>query len=74
MTRLLCHWEKCHTKEKWRPISYDKNTNLGKICVTMTDLRVEFYEKIEESDVICEECSKLSGKTSKANFEKNNHY
>ena len=29
-----------------------------------------FYEKTELSDVICENCPKLGGETSKANFEK----
>ena len=29
-----------------------------------------FYEKTELSDVICEHCSKFSGKSSKAKFEK----
>ena len=56
-------------KEKLRPISHEKKTNLGKNCVTMTYLMVKFNEKTELSDVICGECSKSSGKTSKANFE-----
>ena len=35
----------------------------------MTDLMFNFYEKIKLSAVICEKCSKLSCKTSEANFE-----
>ena len=54
-----------------RPISHEKKTHLGKSCVTMTYLTDKFYEKPELSDVICEECSKSSGKTSKTNIEKN---
>ena len=38
---------------------------MAKSCVTMTDLMI----KTELSDFICEEFSKSSGKTSKANFE-----
>ena len=53
-----------------RPISHEKKTQLGKRCVTMTDLMDKFYEKNELSDVICEECTKSSGTTSKTNFGK----
>ena len=28
------------------PISHERKTNLGKSCVTMTDLMVNFYEKL----------------------------
>ena len=52
-----------------RPISHEKKTNLGKSCVTMTDLMEKFNEKTELSDVLCEECSKSSGLISKANSE-----
>ena len=45
-----------------RPISNDKKTHLGKSCVTMTDLMVKVYEKIELINVICKEFSKSSGK------------
>ena len=77
-TYLTCHAKK-KTIKRWLiyyvigrniteknliPISHDKKTNLGKICVTMTDLMVTFDEKTELTDVICEECSKSSGKTS----------
>ena len=67
MTNLLYHWEKYCTEKKLRPISHDKKTHLGKICVTMTDLMVKFYGKTELSDAICEEYSKSSCKTIKAN-------
>ena len=50
-----------------RPISHEKMTNLGKSCVTMTDLMDTFYGKTELSDVICEKCTKSSGTTSKPN-------
>ena len=53
-----------------RPISHEKMTHFGKSCVTMTDLMDKFYEKTELSDVICEECTKSSGTTSKTNYEK----
>ena len=45
-------------------------THLAKNYFNMNELVDKFYEKNEMSDIICEECSKLSGKTSKANFEK----
>ena len=45
-------------------------SHLTKNCVTMNELMDKFYEKTELSGVICEHCSKLSGKISKANFEK----
>ena len=53
-----------------RPISHEKKTHLGKSCVNMTYFMVIFHEKTELSDVICEECSKSTGFTSKVNFEK----
>ena len=53
-----------------RPISHEKKTHLGKICVTVTYLMVKFYEKTKLSDVICEGYSKSSGLTSKENLEK----
>ena len=52
-----------------RPISHEKETHLGKICMTKTDLMVKFYEKSELGDVICAEFSNSSGKTIKANLE-----
>ena len=58
------------SQRKLRPISHDKMTHLTKHCVTMNELIDMFYEKTELSDVICEGCSKLSGKSSKYNFEK----
>ena len=60
-----------HKNRKWRPISHEKKTHLTKVCVTTTDLMVKFDGKTDLSDVICDEYSKSSGKTSKANFEKN---
>ena len=36
-----------------RKTSNEKNTHLGKSCVTMTDLMDKFYETTELSDVIC---------------------
>ena len=62
-----------HKETKIKPISHEKNTHLGKSYVTMTDLMVKFYKNTELSGFICEEFSKSSGLTSKANFEKN-HY
>ena len=44
--------------------------HLANHCVTMNELIDIFYEKNEPSDVICEGCSKLSGKFSKSTFEK----
>ena len=55
--------------EKLVPISHQKKTHLGKSWVAMTDMMVKFYEKTELSDVICEECSMSSGKSSKDNSE-----
>ena len=52
-----------------RPISHDKMTHLAKKCVTMNELMGKLY-KAELSGVICEECSSLSGKISKVDFEK----
>ena len=51
-------------------ISHEKNTNLGKSCVTMKDLMKFFYETTELSDVICNICTKSSITTRKSNFEK----
>ena len=45
-------------------------THLPKNCVTMNEFMDKFYEKNELSHAICEECSKMSGKISRANFEK----
>ena len=53
-----------------RPISHEKMTNLGKSCITMTDLMEFFYEKTELSDVICEECTLSRITTRKSKFEK----
>ena len=44
-----------------RRISHEKKTHLGKICVTMKDLMNKFYEPNQLSDLICDECSKVSG-------------
>ena len=52
-----------------RPISHYKMTYLAINCVTMNDSMDTFYGKTDLSDVTCEECSKLSGRISKANFE-----
>ena len=57
--------------KKARRISHEKKTYLGKSCVTMNDLMSKFYETNELSDVICDECSKVSGTEQKSNFEKN---
>ena len=39
--------EEISQKEKdSRPIGHEKNTHLGKSCITMTYLMVKFYEKI----------------------------
>ena len=35
----------------------------------MNDLMSKFYESNELSDVICDECSKVSGTEKKSNFE-----
>ena len=43
-----------HKGKIMRPISHEKMTHLGKICVTMIDLMDKCYEKNELSDVICE--------------------
>ena len=53
------------------PICHHNMTYLAYHCVTMNELMDIFYEKTELSDVICENCPKLGGETSKANFEKN---
>ena len=55
--------------KKVRRISHKKKTHSGKICVTMSDLMSKFYESDELSDVICDECSKVSGTEQKSNFE-----
>ena len=52
------------------PISNDKMTHLANNCVTMDELMDKFYEKTDLSDVISEECPKLSSKRRKANIEK----
>ena len=74
MNNLLCHWEKYHRKKKLRPISHEKKSHLGKICVTIIDFIVTFDEKTDLSDVICEERSKSSGKPVKAILKNNNQY
>ena len=45
-------------------------TNLGKSCVTMSDLMEFLNETTELSDVICDECTKSRSTTRKSNFEK----
>ena len=52
-----------------RKIIHDKKTHLGESTVTMKDLMSKFYESNEESGVICDECSKVSGKNKKCNFD-----
>ena len=52
-----------------RRISHEKKTHLGKICVTMKDLMNKFYETNQLSDLICDECSKVSGTEKKCNFD-----
>ena len=37
-------------------------------CLTMNELMDKFYENVEMNDVICENCSKVNGKSSKAKF------
>ena len=54
---------------KTRPISHEKKTLLWNFCVTMIDLMDAFYEKTELGDVICEECTKPSGTTSKTDIK-----
>ena len=44
--------EEMSQREKMRSTSHEKMTNLGKSCVTMTDLMDKFYETAELSDVI----------------------
>ena len=51
--------------------SHEKNTNLGKSCVTMTDLMDRIYETNELSDVICDTCTNSSLTTIKSNLKKN---
>ena len=46
-------------------------TNLSKNCVTMNELIDKFYENTKPSDITCEKCPKLSGKSIRNNFEKN---
>ena len=57
-------------KRKLTPISHDKMTHLVKHCVTMNELMDKFYDNTDMSYVICEECSKLSYKSSKVDFKK----
>ena len=45
-------------------------THLANIFVTMNELMDKFDEKTELISLICEHCSKLSGKISKSKFEK----
>ena len=52
-----------------RQISHEKNTHLGKSCMTMKYLMNRFYETNEFSDVICDEYSNASGTEQKSNFE-----
>ena len=54
--------------KKVRQISHEKKTQLGKSCVTMNDLMSKFDESNELSDVICDECSKVSVTEQKSNF------
>ena len=56
--------------KKARQISHEKKTHLGKSCVTMNDFMSKLYETNELSDVICDECSKVSGAEQKSNFER----
>ena len=51
-------------------MSHDKMTHLANICVVMNKLMEIMFENIDLISVICEHCSKLSGKTSKAKCEK----
>ena len=52
------------------PISNDKMTHLAYHCVTMKELMYKFNENKYMSDVIYENCSKISGKISKDICEK----
>ena len=52
------------------PISRDKITYLFNDYVTMIELMNTFHENTDLVGVICEHCSKLSGKVSKTKFEK----
>ena len=55
--------------KKTRKTSHEKNTHLGKSCVTMTYLMDKLYETNDLSDVICNTCTKSSGTIKKSNFE-----
>ena len=56
--------------KKLTPICHDKLTHLAHHFVTMNELMDTFYENIDLSDVICENCSKISGKISNTKSEK----
>ena len=57
-------------KNKRTPICYDKMTHLTISCVTMKELLDKFYETIELSDVLYENCSSINSKISNYRFEK----
>ena len=51
-------------------ICHDKMKHTAYYCVTVNELMDNFYENTELSDIICEKCSKFSGKINKEKFEK----
>ena len=53
---------------KLSPISNDIMKYLDCTCLTMNELMDKLYENVEMNDVICENCSKINGKSSKAKF------
>ena len=36
-----------HKNKIWRAISHEKKTHLAKSCITMKDLMIKFYEKLD---------------------------
>ena len=57
-----------NSSKKMRPIRHDKTTHLDINCVTMNEFMDNIYGKTNLRNVICEEFSKLNGKSGKANF------
>ena len=66
---ILSLEQKSKYGKKSRQISHEKNTHLGKSCMTMKDLMDKIYETNELSDVICDTCTNASGTKQKSNFE-----
>ena len=55
-------------ENKKTSIRHDKFTHLDQHFITLKNLFDKYYEKRELSDVICENCSKLIGGSSRSNF------